>query len=425
MVKFLNATINIFITLILSVAFVACNDDIVENLSPDSHKNECILILNVGSSSRGAEITSFNEGDKLYFYFKDSAKFSGIATYSADGKWILTYEGTLTSGLNGSCNTVYSLNNNLQLDKYGDFSLISTDALFGTTDGQWEYTNGTMTVYAHLRPLQTKIKFVSDHETEIMIKGLQPQKNFSVKTFAFWEYDDIYRPCYPQSIKVNNKNSDGTYSSNDYYCVGLGTGLFQLFESSTEKGCKHYHQNCEHFQSESNTERIYTPCGLGDYIYIYDKSDIHKCYRKIYSDETKTGLSLIINVPSQSSHEGWEMIDNQITVVNGERFGVYIKTDINHTCGYSTNFSIKKDYYQSGDGLIVSFGGSWVFIMIGQNNNWVNYSATSDCDWEDGTLTFRGRSGDASRDPNAYFRDMTYSHFPYYGTLCESWSSYE
>lgn len=425
MVKFLNATINIFIILLLSVAFVACNDDAVENLLPDNKKNECPLIFNVGTESRSAENISFGEGDRLYFYFKGSAQIIGTATYSSNGKWTLTYDGTLTSGVNGLCNVVYSLNKNLQLDKYAHFSLTSTDALFGTTEGQWEYTNGIMTVYAHLLPLQTKIRFVSNHETEIMIKGIQPQKNFSVKTFAFWEYDDIYRPCYPQSIKLNSKNSDGTFSSSDYYCVGVGTGLFQLFESSTEKGCIHYHQRCEHFQFENNTERRYSPCSLGDYIYIYDRSDILKCYRKTFTDELKKGISLIINVPSQSSHKGWEMIDNQIKVVNGERSGVYINTDINYTCGNSANFSIKKDYYQSGDGLIVSFGGDWVFIKIGQNNNWENYSATSYCDWEDGTLTFIGRSGDASRDPNVYFKNMTYSHFPYYDTLRESWSSYE
>lgn len=416
MVKFINATINIFITFIFSVAFVACNDDTLENLSPDNNNNECTLIFNLGTGSRGTEITSFNEGDKLFFYFKDPAKLSGTATFSANGKWKLTYVGTLTSGLSGLCNVIYSTNKELQLNEYGYFTLNSSDGLYGTMDGQWEYTDGTMTVYAHLRPLQTKISFVSSQPKEIMIKGIQPQSRFSVKSFSFWSYDDKHRPCYPQTIKIDMQTPDGKYSSADYYCVGLGTEFYQGYETTSKKGCQHY--------IYENSEYIYSPCTLGDYLYIYDKSNIQKCYRRSLINEPKSDISLVINIPSTTSHEGWEMIDNQIQTITGERRGVYINTGIKNTCGFSTNFSVKKNYYQSGDGLIAHFGSDYAFIMIGRNDNWTNHSATSYNENINAELYFTGRSGDASVDPYNYFKDITYSHFPYYDELIESWDDY-
>lgn len=118
------------------------------------------------------------------------------------------------------------------------------------------------------------------------------------------------------------------------------------------------------------------------------------------------------------------MIDNQIQTITGERRGVYIETGITNNCGFSVNFSVKKNF-DTSDALTVRVGLDYIFRMIKPNNTWENYSAVSFNVGSANQIVFVGKGGDASVSPFNYFSDITYSHFPYYDTLIESWSSYE
>ena len=128
---------------------------------------------------------------------------------------------------------------------------------------------------------------------------------------------------------------------------------------------------------------------------------------------------MIINIPTPTSHDGWEMIDNQIQTITGERRGVYIYTGITNNCGFSVNFSAFKDF-EAYDDLYVSDGSKYIFRMFHPNNTWENYSGTSYNINTISEIKFVGKSGDANVSPFTYFKDITYSHFPYYDELVES-----
>lgn len=406
MVKTLKATVKLIITVMLFVAFVACNEDLDNNTPTSPKQYECLLIFNIGENSRGSEINSFKEGDKLYFYFKDPAQIYGSATYTSN-KWILKLENAISNEMSGLCDVVYPSNSGVSVDEYHNLVLSPQDGLFGSSEGQWEYLNGVMTVYAHLKPLQNKIQFVSDHQTEIMIKGLNIRDYFNIGRYEFCTSNERFEsPCFPQTIKINNKNSDGTYSSEEYYSVGLGSKV----DLSILEWSPHDH---------SVVEGPNRPCTLGDYLYIYDTQITSKCYRKKYLKPNSIGSNIIINVPTPTLHNGWEMIDNQIKIIDNEPRGVYIETGITDACGFSVNFSVRKNFsYEQGFSLSVKYGFNTIFKMVNRHDSWDNYSAivsTTDAySWFE--IVFNGRSG---HSPYEYFKDISYSHFPYYGELIE------
>lgn len=419
MVNTISCVQRIVYAIILSTIIFSCSSDDVCVNEPTKQVFEYTLNLYDTNHSRSEDSHSFTVGDKLYLYFAGDTEFSAFATYQDDAMWHLELNQALEPDDGGSCNVAYT--------EYGDlistnnkyyYRLDSKTALYGTQEGKWSYYNGTISVYAHLVPQQLKIQFVSDKETTVMIKGVQPQDYFSVKTYDQWSNSDKYRPCYPQTITIGNKRADGKYTSDNYYFLGLGTSLFGN-GGEGYAGCQHVYYYSEYFN-----RWVWKPCTLGDYIYIYDRQDIQHCYRRSIPADIGQGASLIINVPTPESYDGWEMIDNQISTVENEPESNYIHTDLTNTCGFSVNFSAKKNFDTSAS-LSVSTAGTLIFRLIAQNNVWANYSAISYSARCDVQIIFSGKySSDGSDSPYNYYKDITYSHFPYYDECVESWDDY-
>ena len=415
MVKIANFINSKLYFLVLCIIFSACDTLELETIFPSNDEREYILAFNEISDSRAGSQKIFAEGDKLYFYFNGEIKAEATAIFGEDSQWHITLSKELKAGDSGECNVAFTEGGELIPTEYDYFRTNSNTALYGTQDGHWEYSNGTISVFAHLYPLQVKLKFVSDTETDIMIKGIQPEDYFSVKQFSHWTYNDKYRPCFPQSIKINKKNADGKYVSDDYYCVGIGTDLYRESVNTTDPGCSHYHY--------SNSEYITDLCSLKK-VFIYDRNNIDKCYNRKFPSDITAGSSLIIKIPTPTSHDGWEMINNQIQTITGERSGVYIFTGLTNNCGFSVNFSVKKNFGTTDD-LNIYVGSQYIFRMIKPNNKWENFSATSFNERTDSQIVFVGKSGDANDSPFNYFSDITYSHFPFYNNeLIESWNDY-
>lgn len=415
MVKIRIITNLIFYSLLFCAILSACDSTEIDFETSTNNRHEYLLNFSDTSISRSELQKDFSKGDKLYFYFNGVITSEATAIFGDDSKWHITLNKELKEGDSGICNVVYTEGEGLIPTEYNYYTINPGTALYGSQDGHWEYSNGAISVFAHLYPLQVKLKFVADSETDIMIKGIQPEDYFSVKLFSHWSYNDKYRPCYPQSIKINKEETDGKYVSDDYFCIGIGTGFYRSSQYIVNPGCSHYHY--------SNSDYITDPCSL-DQVYIYDRNNISKCYRRTFPLDIAAGSSLIIKVPTPAAHEGWEMIDNQIQTITGERRGVYIETGITNTCGYSVNFSVKKDF-STNDDLDVRVGFDHIFRMIKPNNTWENFSAISFNERTDCEIVFVGKGGDANVSPFNYFSDITYSHFPFYkNELIESWDDY-
>lgn len=410
-----------FLVLILSICMGLSSCESVEQeleSLPDK-KFDYVIKLTDYVKTRGREDGTYKTGDKLYFYFKGNLKSDAVATYGSDSQWHITLNKELQTGDSGNCNVVFAEGGELGSTEYDYYKLDSFTSLYGTEDGQWEYYNGEISVYAHLSPQQVKVQFISENETEIMIKGVQPQDIFSVKSFSHWTYNDKYMPCFPQTIKVNNKSSDGKYYSEYYYCLGLGTDFYHT-------GTNHHYHYSDIPNSYGGYEKITEPCNL-KYIYIYDRANIQKCYRREFPTDISNGCFLQIKVPTPNSHEGWEMIDNQIKIIDNTPRGVYIETGITNNCGFSVNFSVRKPFESpvGAFGLTVKVGLHEIFQMYKMNSTWENYSGIS---YEDNTqveITFVGKAGDASDSPYNYYKDISYSHFPYYSEFIEEREDYE
>ena len=398
--------------LIICILVYSCDIENTEMNPCSDNGHEYVLKMYSINTSRNDMRNSFSVGDKLHIYFKGDIKEVATATYGEDSLWHVTLKNVLTNNDDGDCNV--ALIKGEELTPVNDHYVINSNtALYGTQDGRWEYYNDEISVYAQLKAQQVKIQFKSNKKTDIMIKGVQPQKNFSLISFSKWSYDDKDRPCYPQTIKINNKLSDGTYISDNYFCLGLGTNLYKSQENDAP-GCQHYHYY--------NNTRVSDPCTIDGYIYIYDKQNTQKCYRRRIPADILPGSSLIINIPTPTSYDGWEMIDNEIQTINNEPRGVYIETGINNTCGFSINFSVKKDFPIND--LNVMVGYDYIFRMIKQNDSWENYSGISFNNRTDAEIIVRGKIGDASDSPYNYFKNITYSHFPYYEELNEEFDDY-
>lgn len=416
MVKISNLSLRLLLLSILLATLPACNEDFIDDSSVKEQRNECILILKVIDQSRSQESSFFREGDKLYLYFEGGANFTGTAIYIADNKWKLSYDEEPSNNCKGSCKLAFPYGNDFTIPYEGlknIYGLDSSTKLYLSQDGKWDYSDGVMTIFASFKPAVTTLKFVSEKPIEIMIKGLCPLRFFDAEKFILRASSASWHPCYPQTIKINNLLEDGKYYSDEYYCLGIGPNHYVGYFSS-EQGARH--------TSDKADSPYYTDCTVGDYIYVYDKSDINYCYRRHHSYQFSTGDMLIINIPSRESFQGWERIENKIKDIAssislaGDTRSY--RTDIYGSCGFSVNFGVKKTC-SSTLALYIEDGslGS-CFYMTTPNKQWENYSCiTHNWNYIDCNLYFWYYGGVAS---GMEFKDVSYSHFPYYDQYKES-----
>lgn len=401
------------ITLCLSaICLSSCEDEMKEPEKNTSGFYTYEMVLTDPYATKSSDSYEFSVYDKLYLQFTDELDnmwFSGRAIYYFfEGKyyWSVDTPYAVPDGHHGVCNIVFFKSgfNDIEENHYSSSSLDSTSEYYDAIEARWSKENGKISITAHLSSKQVRIQLVADSEKTVMIKGVHAQYSYNLRDGKqfFHLADNRYAPCYPQTIVVDKEREDGKFISDYYYCAEIGSDY------------------CQHKVSDTETE----PCSLDGYFYIYDRSDITKCYRRKYEGGIEPGSTLVINVPSQESHEGWEMINNRIRSINDGTMAGAIMPDTKDTNGFSVNFKVKKAFWTTSC-LRVTVFEQIVFRMYRQTNGlWENYSAICHALKKTHTIAIGGKGTDYDESPWNHYDDVTYSHFPYYDQLIENEEDY-
>lgn len=160
-------------------------DDMMKDL--DNQPQSCELIMNVEKTgfdemtTRSA--TDWENGDTVYLIFDtENGSTYGDAVYN-NGKWNLTFFGSLVTSKSTQCQAVYIEN---QVEEMG--SVITTDqnsAIYETVNAQYLYDGTTLVVTATLSPKTGRIRFEGENGKQFKLYGISYYSAFDTSTGKF------------------------------------------------------------------------------------------------------------------------------------------------------------------------------------------------------------------------------------------------
>lgn len=265
------------LSVLLTCSMFSCSsDDIFEDIELDENDRKaktCELVLNVEKISFDEEnstrsvtrsVTNWENGDKIYLTFSNTSGTSyGDAIYNS-GTWTVNYYGSLTEGVTSKCSAVYF--DNPKFESSSVVQLTETTGIYEDLNGQYIYNNGTLSVTATLSPKTGRIRFASASSDSITVYGISHYTSYDV--------------------------SNGRYTSS--------IGALKTKPSSG-----------------------YTPYIYGEFSDIAEPRlniiTTNSGYTRLFPNSVfKKGESGFLNVPTVSSHNGWQ--NSVILKVNGVEF---------------------------------------------------------------------------------------------------------
>lgn len=184
-----KAPIVIVMTLALA-SFASCSsgEDVYDDTQKDLDANTphtCEMILNVTKSefdgSGGSRaVADWTDGDKIYLTFSAGNGVSyGDAIYK-DGKWSISYYGSLTQGSTAKCIAVYF--DNPESESGSLISLNENTGIYEDTDGSYIFNGKTLSVIANLSPKTGRIRFAGKDDDKIKVYGISHYTNYDFST---------------------------------------------------------------------------------------------------------------------------------------------------------------------------------------------------------------------------------------------------
>ena len=182
-------------------AFSACStqDEILEDIGQNEEAGRphtCEMVFNVTRSgfdgapqSRAA--SGWKEGDKIYLTFTTSGGSSyGDAVYK-DGAWMVSYYGSLTSGVKTACSAVYFDNADSEVGSM--VRLTENSGIYEDRSGSYVFNGGTLTVTAALKPKTGRIRFSGNAGEAITVSGISHFTSYDFSTGKFSTTADVIK----------------------------------------------------------------------------------------------------------------------------------------------------------------------------------------------------------------------------------------
>lgn len=173
--------------------FVACTsqDDILDDIQKEEDNNQphtCELVLNVTKSGFDDEPQSraasgWTNGDKIYLTFTvgDCTSY-GDAVYN-NGSWTVYYYGPLTEGATTKCTAVYF--DNPELESSPVVKITESTGIYEDTNGSYVFSGGTLSVTADLKPKTGRIRFAGTNNDEITLYGVSHYTSYDCSNGKF------------------------------------------------------------------------------------------------------------------------------------------------------------------------------------------------------------------------------------------------
>ena len=276
------------LSVLLTCSMFSCSsDDIFEDLELDENNKKaktCELVLNVEKVSFDEEnptrsvtrsVTNWENGDKIYLTFSNTSGTSyGDAIYNG-GTWTVNYYGSLTEGVASKCSAVYF--DNFNYESSSVIQLTENTGIYEDLNGQYIFNDGTLSVTATLSPKTGRIRFASTSSDSVTIYGISHYTSYDV--------------------------SNGEYISS--------TGALKVKPNAG-----------------------YTPYIYGEFSDLEQPRlniiTTNSGYTRLFPTSVfKKGESGFLNVPTVSSHNGWQ--NSVILKVNGVEFTMI---PVEYTAGF-------------------------------------------------------------------------------------------
>lgn len=303
MIKFYKTSRYLSIYLILSpllqFCLIGCSNNLEDFVPSNTQLVRCELIFTDSQSQSRGIISEFPDNAVLFIQFIGEKTYDWTkAIYSAsERKWVVEFPEEILSLGNGSCKVAYADTGSFTL--YGSgLEIKENTSVMMAEDGIWNVYGNVIVVTAHLEPVFSRIRFVSDSPIDIWAKGFGLP--YIYYNSSYCPISDSYpesAPCYPKFISVRQKGEDGKFYSEYYY-------------TQTTK--------CEYFHAiGSYGDREYVDCPEFLKLSIYYPSEPAYYYYKNIS-EFKAGESYLVKLPSTSDYSGWTQSNNNLKTISSE-----------------------------------------------------------------------------------------------------------
>ncbi|MBR4297930.1 MAG: SUMF1/EgtB/PvdO family nonheme iron enzyme [Bacteroidaceae bacterium] len=187
--------ISIALSVLLTSSFLSCSsEDMFEVMEQQNNTKPktCPLILNAnkvsfdsGNATRSTDNASsdWKEGDKIYLTFSNgTGNTYGDAVYES-GEWIVNYYGTLIEGEATECIAVYF--DNIKNEGNTSIMIDESTGIYEDRNGQYVYNNGVLSVTATLSPKVGRIKFAGEEKDSITVYGITHYTGYDYSTGKF------------------------------------------------------------------------------------------------------------------------------------------------------------------------------------------------------------------------------------------------
>lgn len=183
----------------------------------------CELILNVTKAGYNDEpqtrsASAWQNGDKIYLTFTvDNGKTNGEAVYN-DGKWSVSYYGTLTEGAVTQCSAVYF--ENAEYESGSIVKLSEKTGIYEDYKASYTYADEALAVTAALKPKTGRIRFAGADNDEFSFYGMHYYSAYDCTTGDF-----------SSNIRATKEKVEGGYSpyfygffpDDDFRCLNIIT----------------------------------------------------------------------------------------------------------------------------------------------------------------------------------------------------------
>lgn len=261
------------LSVFLTCSVLSCSSDEIfeelEQMGENKEAKTCELVLNVekvfyDDKSGTRSVSEWSNGDKIYLTFSTGSETTyGDAIYNG-GSWSVNYYGSLTKGVASLCTAVYF--DNPKFESSSVVQLNEGTGIYEDVNGQYIYNNGTLSVTATLSPKTGRLRFAGNSSDSITVYGISHYTSY-----------DVSNGRYTSSIGALKTKVDSGYTPYIY-------GAF----------------------SDSEQPRLNIITSTSGYTRLLPTSVFTK------------GESGYMNVPTISSHNGWQQ--SVILKVNNVEF---------------------------------------------------------------------------------------------------------
>ncbi len=255
----------------------SCDSEIVEEQEQETW-NTCKLVFDASKESFDDETRTtayeWKDGEFVYLLFSNGVRpISGKAVYKASSKeWTLEYFGSLSETSSARCKACDIKGNHTSTEEFATLS--PNAALYLDTLATYSKSGNIVKVTANLKPQTGRLRFKGKAGSQFNVAGLRFYSSYSFET-SETEYEDTTFSC--------TIGEDG-YSPYIYAVMPAKHRLLRVFNSDT----------------------------------IF----VTKCADNVLAD----GKSGYMDVPTESSHYGWETwINMPITIGNSTFKMIYVE----------------------------------------------------------------------------------------------------